>query len=642
MSAPSPADRRAGPYVLERRLGSGAMGEVWLARHADSRATAAVKVLRKSAATRQRVRQFFDRERRIVARLGHPHIAALFDVGADYIATAYIDGADLARRLHTPVDAIQARQWFLQIASALSHAHARSVVHRDVKPSNILLDRRGNAYLADFGLARVVGEDDALDSAAGTPAYMAPEQCDGRPVTPAADQYALARTLIEMLSGGALPLAHDAAIASLPDSLPDGLRDALVRATHTDPSQRWPTVDAFAAAVARAPLDGYDAPTRLAPEVRMRAPFGWTARPRGGHAVAHAIARADYQLADLEAAGALPPAACAAFRRDTGYADFGFSLYGNVARIGALTDPAALARATELVVLMHGFMGNRTVWRHVAAAICRDNAQAIALVPDLNGFGTSPFEGAPAAHHLTAPALTHAVVRWLELLGVRDLPTVLVGHSMSATHLLAASDDQLGTRTARVAMNPVFPAVDPAYRRRVEALLIATRVVGTVRPLARHLVARGIRRDGRAKDLADAEHDLMVGEFAHMSLPLLAAITRGVLRATVPPGDHLHNCVILLGNSDPIATDAVVGRAMRTFGIPAANVMRMATGGHYPHLESASHPEHTARNLAHIVEIIDAMLIATRNGTLLATQLQSTALSDPAETSDDYQSGAST
>ena len=145
LAAPSAASPIVGDYQLIRRLGSGAMGEVWLGRHQLTETFAAVKLLRANVKSKERVRKTFDRERRAIGRLGHPHIVALFDVGTDWLATAYVDGTDLARRLKTPIEPATAVHITLQIASALAHAHAYGVVHRDVKPSNILIDTAGNA-----------------------------------------------------------------------------------------------------------------------------------------------------------------------------------------------------------------------------------------------------------------------------------------------------------------------------------------------------------------------------------------------------------------------------------------------------------------------------------------------------------------
>jgi len=239
-AAPPPGEAApvVGDYQLMRRLGSGAMGEVWLGCHTTTGTLAALKLLRQSLKSRERVAKTFDRERRAIGRLGHPHIVALFDVGKDWLATAYVDGTDLARRLKTPIDPATAVHLTLQVASALAHAHAYGVVHRDVKPSNILLDTAGNAFLADFGLALL---PEALDDEhrVGTPAYMAPEQAAGALAGPAADQYALGRTLLEMLVGGTLPLDGVEALAELPAELPAALRAVVARATAVAPSS-WP------------------------------------------------------------------------------------------------------------------------------------------------------------------------------------------------------------------------------------------------------------------------------------------------------------------------------------------------------------------------------------------------------------------
>src|SRR5688572_15575888 len=274
--APPSSDATVGDYQLVRRIGRGAMGEVWLARHTRTGGVAAVKVLRDgSAKSRERMRRFFARERRAVARLSHPNVVQLFDLGPDYIAMRYIDGPTLARRLGTPIEPAYALDIALQIASALAHAHSRGVVHRDVKPSNILLDSLGNAFLADFGLAALLDDKDAAEDRGGTPQYMAPEQARGEPAGPAADQFALAIVIAEMLVGGRVTADPDAIAKALPDALPGTLVDTLRKAVDPDAAKRWPSVDEFATALRALDVTRAPAPQRLLPEIRVKSPFGW-------------------------------------------------------------------------------------------------------------------------------------------------------------------------------------------------------------------------------------------------------------------------------------------------------------------------------------------------------------------------------
>jgi serine/threonine protein kinase len=224
---------QVGAWRLVRRPGGGAMGEVWLGRHGSMGNWAAVKMLRRG---RDAWRASFERERRAIARLSHPHVVRLFDVGEDWIATAWVDGGDLQRRLRTPLPPADSLRIVSQVGAALAHAHSAGVVHRDVKPGNILIDRRGNAFLGDFGLA-AFAEDPESHLGGGTPAYMAPEVRRGQSAGPAADQYALALTLLTLLTGAQEPSPEPMlALDALPDRFPPGLCAALACAL-ADPGQ---------------------------------------------------------------------------------------------------------------------------------------------------------------------------------------------------------------------------------------------------------------------------------------------------------------------------------------------------------------------------------------------------------------------
>ncbi len=273
---------QVGTYALVRRLGSGGMGEVWLGQQAVSGGLGAVKRVRPGA--RGQWCGFLQREGRAIARLCHPHIVPLFEVGVEHLVTAFIDGTNLERRLQAPIDARSAVRIIRQIASALGHAHGRGVVHGDVKPANILLDRSGNAYLADFGVARLLDDED--NRWGGTPAFMAPEQLRGEPAAPAADQYALGRTLLEMLIGVEIPVfGAAAALSELPTDLPPALRSAVIRAMATDPADRFPAVQDLAETLANIDLAAVSPPARLANPQRSPELFRWCAAARATQSV---------------------------------------------------------------------------------------------------------------------------------------------------------------------------------------------------------------------------------------------------------------------------------------------------------------------------------------------------------------------
>ena len=199
----------AGRYEIERPLGHGAMAVVDLARDRELGRLVALKRLAENLARDADLRQRFLREGRLAARLNHPNIVRVFDVGeADgrpYIAMEHVDGetvADLIARRGT-VPPTEASALGAQTARALAAAHAAGLVHRDVKPHNLLLRHDGVLKLGDFGIA--VGLEGTRFTLAGTvlgtAAYLAPEQARGEEVTAAADVYALGLVLVELLTG---------------------------------------------------------------------------------------------------------------------------------------------------------------------------------------------------------------------------------------------------------------------------------------------------------------------------------------------------------------------------------------------------------------------------------------------------------
>jgi TolB-like protein len=194
-------------YRIVRRLGSGAMGVVYLAHDPQLDRAVALKLLRSRHALSAGARERLVAEARAASALDHPNVAAVYEIGetddgCPFIAMAYCDGESLAERLKRGAlqvgEAVQVGQ---QIADALAAAHGSGIVHRDVKPANIVVSMDGRARLMDFGIARVLGRESGSNGVAGTPAYMSPEQISGEAGTPASDVWALGIVLYEMLTG---------------------------------------------------------------------------------------------------------------------------------------------------------------------------------------------------------------------------------------------------------------------------------------------------------------------------------------------------------------------------------------------------------------------------------------------------------
>jgi serine/threonine protein kinase len=206
---PEKIPQQIGRYVVERVLGKGAFGKVYLARDPLLERPVAIKVPHPHLISRPEDVAAYLAEARILATLEHPHITPVFDVGTTeeglcFVVSKLIEGTDLARRIQQGCPSFpESAQWVAAIAQALHHAHGKRLVHRDVKPSNILLDANGKPYLADFGLALREEDFGIAARLAGTPAYMSPEQArgEGHRVDGRSDVYSLGVVLYELLTG---------------------------------------------------------------------------------------------------------------------------------------------------------------------------------------------------------------------------------------------------------------------------------------------------------------------------------------------------------------------------------------------------------------------------------------------------------
>jgi eukaryotic-like serine/threonine-protein kinase len=258
------------------------MGEVYRAVDSVLQRKVAVKLLSERHARDSDVRARFRREALAAARLsGTPHVITVFDVGEHdeqpYIVMEYLDGGSVHDRLRDGrVAPGQALEWLAQAGQALDRAHAEGVVHRDVKPANLLLDREGDVCVSDFGIASTTGVDTLTlpGTIRGTVGYLSPEQARGEPATAASDRYGLGVVAFELLTGrrpfegdtaATEALAHVNApvpsAESIQPELPDGVDDVLARALAKDPDDRPETCaelvsdlrGAFRRAVAPAP-----------------------------------------------------------------------------------------------------------------------------------------------------------------------------------------------------------------------------------------------------------------------------------------------------------------------------------------------------------------------------------------------------
>jgi serine/threonine-protein kinase len=191
------AGSKLGPYEILAPIGAGGMGEVYRAKDTRLGRTVAVKVLNKENMQR------FEREARAIAALNHPHICSLYDVGSDYLVMEYVDGT----AIKGPMPVEQAVRLAIQIAGALDEAHRNGILHRDLKPGNIMVTPSGATKLLDFGLAKLAtGADSETASTIegtvmGTPAYMSPEQAQGKPLDTRSDIFSFGAVLYEIISG---------------------------------------------------------------------------------------------------------------------------------------------------------------------------------------------------------------------------------------------------------------------------------------------------------------------------------------------------------------------------------------------------------------------------------------------------------
>jgi serine/threonine-protein kinase len=253
---------RLGPYELISIIGAGGMGEVWKAR--DTRLARVVAIKRMKGEYSER----FAREARAIAALNHPHICTLYDVGPGYLVMEFVEGTPLKG----PLPAEEALSLALQIAEAIREAHGRGILHRDIKPANILVTEKSGIKVLDFGLAKLAeSEPEATmltaGQAVGTPAYMSPEQAEGKPVDERSDVFSFGSLLYELLSGRQAFDGLAAVLRDQPPPLSSPLGDVVRRCLAKPPADRFQSMAEVAAALRLRLVAG--SPSRTQPSIAV-------------------------------------------------------------------------------------------------------------------------------------------------------------------------------------------------------------------------------------------------------------------------------------------------------------------------------------------------------------------------------------
>lgn len=267
------APKHIGRYQVKAELDRGGMAVVYLARDPRFDRDVAIKMLPREVRDQPTVRKRFEREAKVIAGLEHPSIVPVYDFGEDdrqpYLVMRYMTGGSLADRLDHRLALRDATRIVVRVASALDEAHDRGVVHRDLKPGNILFDLHGEAFLSDFGIVKMPegGSTTSANTGSlvlGTPAYMSPEQAMGKSVDRRTDIYALGAVLYEMLTGippyiGPTPMsiAMKHVVEPVPTvkpmrpDLPDDIEDVISTAMAKNPDLRYETAGDMAAALSK-------------------------------------------------------------------------------------------------------------------------------------------------------------------------------------------------------------------------------------------------------------------------------------------------------------------------------------------------------------------------------------------------------
>lgn len=542
---------RLGPYALGRQIGRGGMGVVYRATHVHLGRDVALKVLAPELAGSEDFRDRFLRESRLAASLDHPNVVTVYDAGDDqgtlYIAMRYVEGTDLAKFLQTegPLAPETALAMLEQVGSALDAAHQRGLIHRDVKPANVLI-AAGRFYLTDFGLTKRMSATEASAALTrtgqflGTLDYVAPEQIEGRTVDGRTDIYALTCMLHECLTG-ARPFPKDSELAIISAHL----HDPPPRPTELRP-ELPPAIDAVVATgMAKDPQDRFSTCAELTAAAHEA--LG-AAGPDAGSVIA------PRSNGPTHASRSAPDPRLASTTVSTGVADGGRTLADSPGR-----------------------RGRRRVLAPVVAVLCA--AAIAAAVVVLTSAGASPRRhgqattraavGAP--HPAAAPA--HVVGDPIQ---VGKAPTGIDGNS--AVLWVANFDASTVTRVTpdgKIRTDIPLPPAPFAVLNTGSTFWVSSAGAGVVTPISvsTGLPGKPIRVGNKPEWLTGDENAVYVSNAASDTVSVINARTDTVIGAPikvgfVPRGIAFSGSAVWVADSDNDSVDRIIdGQVVKTIHV---------------------------------------------------------------------------